>query len=87
MAEIWKWMRPREPGGKNIAASYGKEKPWSWEREITSHFANLSPIMRGGFPSRKRSFFLFHVYLLCPSCGFATSRQPDLSFSRGNIFP
>ncbi|KAM5476132.1 putative pyridoxal 5'-phosphate synthase [Microsporum audouinii] len=27
----------------------GSDKPWSWETEITTHFANLSPGMRGTF--------------------------------------
>jgi hypothetical protein len=50
--EIWKWMRLRESGTES-AASHGAETAWSWEREITAHFANLSPIMRGRFPFRK----------------------------------
>ncbi|KAK2780935.1 hypothetical protein FQN53_000887 [Emmonsiellopsis sp. PD_33] len=40
---IRKWMRLRE-GGEN-----DDTKIWSWEREITTQFANLSPIMRGSF--------------------------------------
>jgi hypothetical protein len=58
--EIWKWMRRREPGAES-AASRGAERAWSWEREITAHFANLSPIMRGGFPFRKKVVLLYSI--------------------------
>ncbi|KAK3940690.1 hypothetical protein QBC46DRAFT_260492 [Diplogelasinospora grovesii] len=27
----------------------GDEKDWSWSKELTAHFANLSPMMRGSF--------------------------------------
>lgn len=27
----------------------GKEEDWSWSREVTAHFGNMSPTMRGGF--------------------------------------
>jgi len=36
------WMR-RTVGGDN------GEDGWSWDREITAHFGNLSPLMRGSF--------------------------------------
>jgi pyridoxamine 5'-phosphate oxidase len=25
----------------------GEEKPWSWEKEVTAHFGNMNPGMRG----------------------------------------
>lgn len=43
---ILKRMR-RRPG----AATGNGEAEWSWTRELTAHFGNLSPIMRGTFRS------------------------------------
>ena len=43
---IWAWMRTRQAEGEGSAGS----GPWSWEKEITAHFANMSPIMRGRCP-------------------------------------
>lgn len=36
------WMRKRREGE-------GREGEWTWEKEVTGHFANLSPVMRGLF--------------------------------------
>ncbi|WPH04609.1 Hypothetical protein R9X50_00750100 [Acrodontium crateriforme] len=38
--EVGKWMR--------VLKDEGKEN-WSWEKEVTAHFGNLSPGMRGSF--------------------------------------
>lgn len=51
--EIWQWMRTRST--HNVSPSGKAAESWSWEKEITAHFANLSPIMRG------------NVCLLCAS--------------------
>ncbi|KKZ59932.1 hypothetical protein EMCG_05251 [[Emmonsia] crescens] len=40
---IQQWVRRREGSADEDA------KRWSWEKEITANFANLSPIMRGSF--------------------------------------
>ncbi|EEH40268.2 hypothetical protein PAAG_02323 [Paracoccidioides lutzii Pb01] len=40
---IWPWVRRR---GDSMDED---TKRWSWDKEITAHFANLSPTMRGSF--------------------------------------
>jgi pyridoxamine 5'-phosphate oxidase len=50
--EVGRWMRRRRDGEE------GKEREWMWEREVTGHFANLSPVMRGLF-----TFFLHFFWL------------------------
>jgi len=40
-SEIGRRMRRKEGGGKE------EESEWSWERELTAHFGNCSPGMRG----------------------------------------
>lgn len=52
--EVRKWMRPREhvTDSKNTLGSsetFGGSTTWSWEKEITAQFANMSPVMRGKF--------------------------------------
>ncbi|PGH19545.1 hypothetical protein AJ80_03881 [Polytolypa hystricis UAMH7299] len=48
--EIGKWMRKREGGSVMFDdGDDGAAKTWTWEREITAQFANMSPIMRGSF--------------------------------------
>ncbi|KYK59603.1 zn 2cys6 transcription factor [Drechmeria coniospora] len=43
-AAIKPYMRPRGTGaGTDVGG------PWSWSRELTAHFGNLSPLMRGTF--------------------------------------
>ncbi|KAI3320055.1 pyridoxamine 5'-phosphate oxidase-domain-containing protein [Xylariaceae sp. AK1471] len=42
--------RMRRPASSSASAdAKGEEKEWSFAREITAHFGNLSPIMRGSF--------------------------------------
>ncbi|KAI8954100.1 pyridoxamine 5'-phosphate oxidase-domain-containing protein [Xylaria longipes] len=41
--------RMRRPPRSSTADVHGEEKEWSFAREITAHFGNLSPIMRGTF--------------------------------------
>ena len=36
-----------EVGRRMRVVRDGQEKEWSWEREVTAHFGNLSPGMRG----------------------------------------
>ncbi|PGH02409.1 hypothetical protein AJ79_07641 [Helicocarpus griseus UAMH5409] len=42
-SNIQQWVRRKEGSTDKDA------EEWSWEREITAHFANLSPMMRGSF--------------------------------------
>ncbi|KAK2766803.1 hypothetical protein FQN54_006117 [Arachnomyces sp. PD_36] len=42
------WMR-RRGGGGGGEEDGEREEEWSWEREVTAHFANLSPVTRGSF--------------------------------------
>lgn len=46
---IWAWMRARHSASRDSA------KSWNWEKEVTAHFANMSPIMRG------RCSVVFHI--------------------------
>ena len=41
-------MRRQRKGGEGDGSD-GKEKEWSFAREIIAHFGNLSPLMRGSF--------------------------------------
>lgn len=63
-AEIWKQMR-RRSGDETHSAGLtdGKANSWRWEKEITTHFANMSPIMRGKSESISLSSNngLFHI--------------------------
>ncbi|KAI9813697.1 MAG: hypothetical protein M1832_006125 [Thelocarpon impressellum] len=38
-----------EVGKRMHVIREGAEKEWSWSRELTGHFGNLSPVMRGSF--------------------------------------
>lgn len=65
-ARIWAGMRARWAEGEGSTGS----GPWSWEKEVTAHFANMSPIMRGRFPSvfdtlAPRRFARLHRRPLC----------------------
>lgn len=46
-------MRRLSDGGSEAAGAEGEggtaETAWSWAREVTAHFGNLSPAMRGSF--------------------------------------
>ncbi|EAW12966.1 uncharacterized protein ACLA_014030 [Aspergillus clavatus NRRL 1] len=42
--KISKGMRTRGDGG-------GNEKDWGWERQVTTYFANHTPVLRGSFKS------------------------------------
>ncbi|OJJ50836.1 hypothetical protein ASPZODRAFT_126786 [Penicilliopsis zonata CBS 506.65] len=52
-AEIKKAMRVK------AGSEEGSQSTWSWEREVTTYFANHTPVMRGSFknppPGRPRS--------------------------------
>lgn len=43
---IMRRMRRREPTGRGEG---GGQEGWSWSREVTAHFGNLAPGMRGSF--------------------------------------
>lgn len=43
-AALEPYMRPSDAASDAAAAA-----PWSWSREVTAHFGNLSPLMRGTF--------------------------------------
>ena len=49
--KIQRGMRVRPEG-------HGHEKEWTWERQVTTYFANHSPVMRG----------LFLIYSICLCC-------------------
>ncbi|KAL1953903.1 hypothetical protein VTO42DRAFT_2055 [Malbranchea cinnamomea] len=49
--QIWKWMRPRSTMNDTPPVPAETDKSWNWENEITAHFANMSPVMRGTFKS------------------------------------
>lgn len=40
---------PSSPPPSSSPQAAGEEKEWSFAREITAHFGNLSPLMRGSF--------------------------------------
>lgn len=44
----WRMRRTGNPGEDNSGPA---EQEWSWSREVTGHFGNLSPAMRGTFRS------------------------------------
>ncbi|KAK3391090.1 hypothetical protein B0H63DRAFT_131712 [Podospora didyma] len=52
------YLLGRDGGGKEVRGALaqrtrrlpgGEEKEWSWSAEVTRHFGNLSPVMRGSF--------------------------------------
>ena len=57
---VRKWMRRKEEDRESDGGGgeSGRASEWTWEREVTAHFANLSPIMRGGF------FVPSHIFLI-----------------------
>jgi hypothetical protein len=55
-AEIWKRMRVRSTGESVSNLAEEAAGSWTWEREITAHFANMSPLMRGRCQSSSSSF-------------------------------
>ena len=48
-SEVGKRMRVLSGGGQAEGKEDGEGKEWSWERELTGHFGNCSPGMRGMF--------------------------------------
>lgn len=49
-------------GRMRVVAKEGKEE-WSWGREVTGHFGNMSPGMRGSFRNPPPGRFLCYVML------------------------
>ncbi|KAK2736718.1 hypothetical protein FQN57_000566 [Myotisia sp. PD_48] len=45
--EIKKWLRVRNVQSQSEQS--GNVEQWSWEKEVTAHFANIAPMMRGSF--------------------------------------
>lgn len=45
--KVWAWMRAC-PGNNEPSSLDEVARSWSWDKEVAAHFANMSPIMRGG---------------------------------------
>ena len=70
---IFRWMRPRPQ--QAVSPVGDATKSWSWEKEITAHFANMSPIMRGGFPFLRPSL----LYIVSNNNADYDHAPPDLN--------
>lgn len=49
-----------ELGSRMRVVDEGKQGDWSWKKELTGHFGNMSPGMRGMWPLSIHAWFVYN---------------------------